>query len=321
MPSVTVHLRLAERVLEHGRALPRRAPFPCDDPASVNAFRLGSFAPDLGYLPGGPRALSDLVHCVRPADLGRALVARARTPVERALAWGWVTHVLADTLVHPLVGCAVGELTHGSPAHFVDGDRDLVSHVRIEAGLDAHYARRHPELRALRPAPICDRSWMSLLSGSLGDVYGVAPAAGVLRRCHRNCARRAAQGLAIAALASLTLPRGGGGPLRAGGERARGPWARLRRAAGGSSVALAYLLPATPPLWLLDAVADVEDAFGGLIMEEVASGGAGLANVNLDTGRPDLGETGHGGLRRALAYLDVLGGVPPRPEWASAGAA
>jgi hypothetical protein len=80
---------------------------------------------------------------------------------------------------------------------------------------------------------------------------------------------------------------------------------------GGRNVALGYVLPAPPPLWLLNAVRDVEETFVDLFREEVALEGAGLANVNLDTGRPDLEERGYGGFRRALSLLERLGGRLP----------
>src|SRR5262245_18199805 len=108
MPGVTLHLHLADRSLRHWRA-ENSAPFPLDDPAALEAFRHGAFGPDLGYFPGGPTALSDLAHAHRTGDLCRALVQGARTALERAFAWGWVGHVLADLSVHPLIGCAVGE--------------------------------------------------------------------------------------------------------------------------------------------------------------------------------------------------------------------
>lgn len=74
---------------------------------------------------------------------------------------------------------------------------------------------------------------------------------------------------------------------------------------------MAYVLPVRPPMWLVEAVRDVERGFVDLFEEEVALAGEGLANVNLDTGRPDLGEREYGGLRRSIDLLDDLGGVLP----------
>ena len=74
MPGVAVHFVLADRVLSRWRgdgvegasSLP---PFDVSDPASLNAFYHGAVGPDLGYFPGGHRLLSDLAHCVRPAQV------------------------------------------------------------------------------------------------------------------------------------------------------------------------------------------------------------------------------------------------------------
>jgi hypothetical protein len=80
---------------------------------------------------------------------------------------------------------------------------------------------------------------------------------------------------------------------------------------GSRNVALGYVLPVPPSLWFLNAVRDVEENFVDLFVEEVELNGRGLANVNLDTGRPDLEDERHGGLRRALTALEKLGGHLP----------
>lgn len=313
MPSVTVHLALADQVLAHWRRRPPPAPFDARDPDDANAFRQGALGPDLGYMPGGHRPLSDLAHCLRTADLTRALITRARTPRERAFAWGWVTHVLADTMIHPMVGCAVGELVHGSPAHFEDGDAQPEAHVRVEAGLDALYARRFPDLRRRSLRPSFDALGIEYLVGAFRDTYGAAPDSARFLRSHRNATRRIAQGLALAAFTAHTMPCDRR-PLRTGWDPEAGPFARLRSRLSRSSPALAYLLPVPPSLWFLNAVRDVEETFVDLFLEEFESGGAGLANVNLDTGRPDVEERHYGGLRRSLDLLRRLGGrVPALP--------
>lgn len=310
MPSVTVHLCLADQVLDHWRHRGGAAPFDAADPASANAFRQGAIGPDLGYVPGGHRPLSDLAHCLHTGDLTRALIDRARYPHERAFAWGWVTHVLADTLIHPMVGCAVGELVHGAPGHFEDGDRQPVAHVRVEAGLDALYAQRFPELRRLRLAPVFDADDIDYLVGAFRDTYGATPAPRRFLRSHVTTARRGAQGVALAAWTAHTIPRGRP-PLRTGHDPDAGPFAPVRTFLGERSVGLGYLLPVLPSLWFLNAVRDVEETFVDLFLEEFELRGEGLANVNLDTGRPDVGERDYGGLQRSLALLRRIGGHLP----------
>ncbi|MFO8175183.1 MAG: hypothetical protein R6T96_12930, partial [Longimicrobiales bacterium] len=65
MPSVTLHLVLADRVLDQWQASPSTAPFDPFDTDLQNAFHQGAVGPDLGYFPGGHRFLSDLSHLVR----------------------------------------------------------------------------------------------------------------------------------------------------------------------------------------------------------------------------------------------------------------
>lgn len=311
MPSVTVHLRLAERVLDHWRGYPDDAPFSPSDPGAANAFRQGAFGPDLGYVPSGPRPLSDLAHCVSSGNLCRALVDAARAPHELGWAWGWVAHVLADTLIHPLVGCAVGELTLGSPGRFIDGDRDPVAHVRVEAGLDAIVAERHPELRALPLGPVFRRDAIGFLTDAFEVVYGVALDGDALHRAHRNAARRMVQGLGLAAFTAWFLPAESRSPLRTGDADGAGPVSRIRAHLGASSVPLAYLFPVTPPMWFLEAVRDVEEQFVEAFLEIQRVGARNVPNLNLDTGRHEELESGHGGMRRALAWLDAEGVTRP----------
>jgi hypothetical protein len=295
MPGVTLHLHLAERTLRHW-SRQRAAPFPLGDQRAVDAFRQGAFGPDLGYFPGGPRALSDLAHAHRTADLCRTLVRLARTPVERAFAWGWVGHVLADLAVHPLLGCAVGELVHGTAARFVDGDRNPAAHGRVEAGLDAVYAARHPELRGGPSAAAFDEGSIGYLARAYGDTHGIELDPSALLRAHRAAMRRAAQGLALAALTARVVAARP--TLRTGqGE------GRLRRRIAASSLALAYLLPVTPPLWLLAAVRSVARAFPRTLTEACRSGAAQLENRNLDTGCLEHEVARHGAAARAAEFL------------------
>jgi hypothetical protein len=149
MPGVALHFVLADRVLnrwrtDHGAEAP---PFDVADPSVLNAFYHGAVGPDLGYFPGGYQVLSDLAHCVRPAHLVRQLLCFARTDRQRAFALGWMTHVLADQTIHPVIGRAVGELLHGRRDRFVDGSAHPIAHLRVENGLDAWFAERHPAWR------------------------------------------------------------------------------------------------------------------------------------------------------------------------------
>lgn len=305
MPAVTVHVQLARRVLEQLARTPRAAPFDPLDPMCANAFYHGSFGPDLGYMPGGHRPISDLAHCLGSGDLTRALIRHADSAIERAFAWGWVTHVLADAMIHPIVGCAVGELVYGTPARFAAGDGHPIAHVRVEAGLDALYAERHPELRRWSFRPVFDHLRIRTFAAAFSDVHGVSPEPQLLLNSHVIAGRRAGQGLGLAAFTARHLPTHVR-PLRAGLERARGPVSWLRHQLGQRGVVLGYMLPALPPLWFIDAVRDVEDHFVEMFLEELELGFERLPNVNLDTGRPEFEDPDHGGLRRSLAYVSAL---------------
>src|SRR5688500_15063891 len=138
MPGITLHFLLANRVLDRwrsagpgsagGKSPDERAPFDPHCPRDCNAFLHGALGPDFGYMPGGHRLLSELAHRVRTGELAGRLIRSARTSLERAFAWGWLTHVLADRQIHPLIGRGVGELVHGCRRTFVAGSDDLDSH-------------------------------------------------------------------------------------------------------------------------------------------------------------------------------------------------
>ena len=303
MPGVAVHLHLARRVLDRWDRRPRTAPFDILDPTLVNAFRVGAMGPDAGYVPGGFRPLSDLAHSLRSGTLTRALLDGARTSLERAFAWGWVTHVLADTRIHPLVGLAVGELRTGSRAVFIDGGQDTLAHIRAETGLDAHYVG-DPRETSLQS--VFDLHSISFLRGAYRRTYGVAPDRRRLLASHCRLPRRMSQGLWLTRLSKTMLP------TVPGAQDEPSPIRHVRARVGRTSVPAAFLLPAAPRPWFLEAVRAVEEKFEQDVAEVRATGGDCLPNVNLDTGGPDLCEVGYPGLRNACMYIQEQGGSPPR---------
>jgi hypothetical protein len=316
MPGVTIHLHLGQLILDHWSSSKRGACFPARDPECRNAFLMGCMGPDVGYLPGGPEILSQLAHDVTPGQLTRTIVGLASTPLETAFAWGWVAHVLADILIHPLVGCGVGELVHGSPSHFLSGDDDRVGHVRVEAGLDALYARRLDLVGKLRLRPVFDLLSIAFLQEAYRATYGAAPERSDFARGHRNAARRLMQGLRLMTVTSMVLPTHPGLTGRPGSSLGR-----IRSFVSRQTVSLAFLLPAPPPLWLINAVRDVEENFVEIFQEEVELGGAGIPDVNLDTGRPAHEEVAYTGRVEALAWLEAAGGAAREPVVPAMGAA
>ena len=296
MPGVALHFVLAERLLERWES-GDSAPFDTSDGDDVNAFLHGAVGPDLGYFPGGTRLLSELAHFDRTGVLTRCLVATARSSVERAFAWGWLSHVIADRELHPLIGRAVGALRTGSTEVFVDGTSDLGSHLRVELGLDCWYSRQFPSAGSIRLRPAFDARSISFLIDAYRRAYGVDWPTEAFLSSHRAVVRRSRQ-----LLSTLGFVRG----LmdEASGIREPSAVGRALRAAWGRPtlrcVTLAYLNPVTPTRWLLEQVAAAVPRALGAIEDLHASGGVEeLADYNLDTGRPVAAEPTHPGTVRA----------------------
>lgn len=310
MPGVTLHFVLADHVLQSWRGRGRAAPFDVHDPRALNAFYHGAVGPDLGYFPGGDRLLSDLAHCLRTGSLLRALVRSATAPQEQAFAWGWLTHVLADQAIHPIIGRGVGEILTGRRDHFVDGASNMLAHLRVEMGLDAWYAERFPGACARRLTPFLDGNGGGFLARAYAATYHVALDGCRFARSHACTARRVGQALASMPLLAALMKA-----ARAGAEAPRRPW--LISAVRGlldaayskerlRSVGLAYLVPVPPSPWLLAEVEAAVVAHVGLFMEHFETRARDLPDVNLDTGRLLRDEVDHPGTRRALEGLAGL---------------
>jgi hypothetical protein len=300
MPGITLHFVLADRVLGRWRSEPWLAPFDLDDPSALNAFHHGAVGPDLGYFPGGDRLLSDLAHCLHTGTLTRTLVESAVTPRECAFAWGWVTHVLADQAIHPWIGRGVGEVLHGDRDRFVDGSTDLLSHLRVEMGVDAWYAARHPTVcrRRLRPA-FADEE-LAFLLDAYAATYGVAFPLEPFRRSHRSAGLRVGQALGTLHLIHALMGEGGGLRVLPG----LGRMLRLLYCSGlMRSVTLAYLTPVRPSPWLLTAVEAEVERHTLRFMDVFRDGCRTLPDWNLDTGRLLTEEGSHPATERARAAL------------------
>lgn len=302
MPGVALHFHLADHALHSWRARVEAPPFDADDPVALNAFYHGAVGPDLGYFPGGRRILSDLAHCVRTGALARVLIRSARTVRERAFAWGWLTHFLADRAVHPLIGQGVGELLTGSRDRFVDGSSHPLAHLRVEMGVDAAVAERAPEVRRRRLSDVFDADSVGFLVRAYATTYGVAVAPEEFLRSHRATTRRVGQALGSMGVMAA-LMRGTGFPVV---PVIRGALQAAYRNSALRSLSLAYLNPVPPAPWLMEAVDQQVARYSEVFMEHYASGAADLPDVNLDTGRPLDLEDGHPGTLRALEGLTRL---------------
>lgn len=302
MPGVTLHFILARASLDDWRAGASPAPFDLADPRLVEAFQHGAIGPDLGYFPGGERLLSELSHYVRTGELTRTLVESARTPVETAFAWGWLTHVLGDCALHPLIGRAVGHETRGSYEVFVDGATDPLTHLRVEVGLDAWYAARAPQEEAVRLGPLFDRHSVRFLERAYARTYGVEIPLDTFLRSHVAVGRRAAQSLAtLWLIGSLMGDPARSDPLPGIRHVLRTAYRRSR----WRGIALAYLNPLLPTPWLLERVDAAIERYRACFAELCRVGLDGLEDANLDTGRPIAAEVeaGHRPTRNALEAL------------------
>jgi Zinc dependent phospholipase C len=302
MPGVTLHLLLAERTLQALEERPDSAPFPPSLPMMRNAFRQGALGPDLGYFPGGHEMLSDLAHTASTGDLARTLVRTARTPIERAFAWGWLTHVVSDGRVHPLVGRGVGRLRTGDPSLFIGGHEDPAGHVRVETGIDAWISFAHPEIARLPIRTVFNRTSITFLSRSYDLTYGLRLDPRLFLASHTAQTRLARPALALC----HTLGRELAGatpaiPIRL--LRKLLSWrSDARVSSGGEPASLAYLSPVRPDAELARLVMREVDSFPERFLALLDTDLRGLENRDLDTG----------------ALEPPRSGPPAAPSWSTA---
>jgi hypothetical protein len=165
MPGIVIHTTLGIQILDRWRA--KSAPFPVDNPHFRSLFLAGCMGPDMGMFPGGEPLFSNLAHYVRSGHLSRALLHSAQSDAERAFAWGWSTHVLADVLIHPLINIAAGDARGGAPLTFAD---DPGLHLAVEIGADGcHFT--HWQQLALLPF-ISLNGIAGHVAGAYHTVYG-----------------------------------------------------------------------------------------------------------------------------------------------------
>lgn len=163
MPGHVVHIELASRC---------RGLFPQGDEVT-NALYHGALGPDMGMFPGGDLLVSDLAHYVKTADLARALVATAGNDVEHAYAWGWVSHILADSWLHPAINEAAGDIPWSESRE---------PHLRVEFGLDFARLDQSRWLGRVRLHRMKD---LGFVQDAFSDTYRLDVDPGRLYRSHR----------------------------------------------------------------------------------------------------------------------------------------
>lgn len=286
MPQPALHLLLARETLDRWKHT-NQAPFDIADARASNAFLHGSLAPDMGNFPGGRVDYAHTVHTYRTADMQRALLDSAVTSEERAFAWGWLTHVLADVLVHPLINEDARRRNGGRPS--------LVQHVRVEVGIDAWFCWQQPSLEGLRLRPAFARTGYGFLSRSISEVLEMNVGPRQLVQMER--------GLMLFSHAALRFATSLARHLCWGEVSAAPPplpsaavWHTVSRLSPRNTVVHAYLNPHLPEPALLQRVDAALEAFHPMLDGFVEGDLQQLPDYNLEDGTVMTG-----GVQRAVA--------------------
>ena len=319
-------MAVAGRVLRQWKATPGRAPIQVERPAVRDGFLHGALAPDMGFVPGNRRLVSEAAHYLRPGDLTRALLAAAGSDEEEAFAWGWASHLLADVEIHPLVGRAVGERLYGDRHRRMDALADVATHVSLEVGLDMAVLRREgtglpaPPARPFFP----HHGRIRCLTRALEETYDVQWDGHLLARHHVQAVRLTRWWPRALRLLPLSPPgglgAGPGGVVAGPGELADGPGGSAeggasgrgdgRAAIGSSPLARAwvgtvgrvsghgtplsgFLAPEAPRRWFMEEVLDRFDGFAARFQRWVDAGLDGVGNPNMETGEASGVGRGH----------------------------
>ena len=277
MPLPSAHLGLATLVLDGWSGHPSHAPFSPYLEANRNAFYQGALGPDMGLFPGGEPLLSEMAHRHRPGDLARALIDRARNDGEHAFAWGWLTHVIADVEIHPLINACARRLVLAAGG---DPDEEValgVQHFRVELGLDVHVLLRDPRVRGHRLVPCFDARSVEFLRGAYRDVYGLSLNPEWLLRSHRAVGRLAGALAMLERLHALAAPERRP-RLRRRALRLLGRLAATRLAPRSR----AFLEPVAPTRALLRQLVDTAASFRETIRRHQVEGLLRLGNPDLE---------------------------------------
>jgi len=299
VPGAALHFLLAGGVLARWRSAPVSAPFAVGA-ATTNAFLHGALGPDMGYFPGAEPLLSRLAHYARTGALCRALVNEAESEVQSAFAWGWVTHVLADVAVHPLVNDACGELLLGRRTPLWGEDAGPM-HFRVETGLDAVCCARNPHLRRIRLLPALDTAGVEYVRRAYRSVYGAAPAAEMVRRSHRQVIAFAGPLATLHSVAAVAVGEPGGVVGQVVRATAGVPLRLISAFCPAGSDARGLFMPVRPAGWLLAAVEGIVEGFTDWFEGHYVSHLQFLRDHCLDTGTVATGDPPHA--RRAVAEL------------------
>jgi hypothetical protein len=291
MPCATIHLHLADRVFESWQRSPGLAPFTPDRPGIREAFLHGALAPDMGFVPGVDRFLSELSHYHSSGDLCRTLLGSAGSEEQTAFAWGWITHVMGDVALHPLVGRACGERLLGDRDRRLNAAEDLPTHVGMEVGLDIVFLEREPTISLPPTTPVLTPKGVGHVTGALKRTYGIAWTPERVLADHRRAVH-------LTAWWPHALRR-----IARGSRLTRAAVGSLRSFAGPRSALAGFLRPIRPPQWIIDEVTEYARDFPERVQEQLESGLASIRNMNLETGTDERDSEDHPGQAEARQRL------------------
>jgi hypothetical protein len=261
MPNSGLHLSYALSALEIWKRRPSKAPFPVDDKRAVDLFIYGSVAPDIGFFPGTPRDFSELAHRDGGAGVIRLLHRHASTPAQRGYLCGWVAHLLADRVIHPLIDRAAAERLATGELQILHRP-EHVAHMRVEYGLDHRLFEQDPRLQRLRLAESPSAEELEPLRRGYAGAFGERFTLDDLVSGHRMLRRIVHLGARLSRVQTATWRRHPlSSLLRVAGRSMAPPRRWLPGSANTSPILLAILRPCMPPAWLLEAVYAVQREF------------------------------------------------------------
>ena len=284
MPGHAVHLEIARAMLD--RQPTSHMPSWAGNAESRNAYLHGALNPDLGLFPFGDPSVTDLSHHARTAELVRNLVAFATDEPETAYAWGWVTHFVADTHLHPIINRACSEHAGKPPGATMIWSEAPGIHMRVELGLDVVRLVRNEELRDVRLRDFLRGPRISFVQRAFQETYGVTIHPRSLRRGHQVLG----QGQKALFAIGDTLGRQHLGEPRRPRDLALtllyGParWVGGRLSVDSIPYAITHSLP--PQGWLEEAVLAALDELPERFTELLSGALRDLPNLNLDNGEP-----------------------------------
>jgi len=307
MPCATVHLLLAGRIMadwEEGRA---PSPVSFQRPEIRDAFLHGTIAPDMGFMPGVDRLISELAHYQAPADLTRALLNSARDEEGEAFAWGWATHVLADVEIHPIIGRGVGEWLYGDRTIRVDAGENVAEHVSLEVGLDISILLEESGIPLPPHSPRFDSDRAAQVEAALHEVYRLRWDRSHLLQMNRQAIRLTRWWPQTLRLLARRGIGGEGAPVRRRRDRiATSILGRAQALSPEGSPARGFLGPRLPPEWVRNevsrAVGRLTERFHSLVPGRLSA----MENQNLETGEEAGPGRGHPASDLAAEKLDRL---------------